>query len=173
MSMLGNISQIEKLTARHEVVGFKCGQHSLDYFLRKHALKNRLDDLSQTYVVHRQWVVLGYYTLVYSTVSLEDAAPSIVEGITSSYPVPVMLLARWAVDKREQGHGIGRSLLKDAFLRTQQAAEIGGLRAMLVDAIDDRMARSYEKMGFSSCPVGTRKLMLSIDDIRVGLHPQQ
>jgi GNAT superfamily N-acetyltransferase len=165
------ISLVEKLAARHEVGKFKCGQNSLDHFLRRHALRNQLGDISQTYVVHRDYVVLGFYTLVYGSISLDEAAPETVEAITSSYPVPVMLLARWAVDKKEQGQGIGKALLKDAFLRTEQAADIGGLRAMLVDAIDDRMAEFYLALGFAACPVSNRKLMISIRSIRASLLP--
>ena len=166
-----NISAVEKLTARHQVGKFRCGENKLDHPLRKYALQNQLADLSQTYVVHREYVVLGYYTLVYGAISLDEAAPQVVEGIRSPFPVPVMLLALWAVDKKEQGQGIGKALLKDAFLRTEQAADIGGLRATLVDAIDDRMAKFYQDIGFSVCPVGVRKLMISIADIRASLLP--
>lgn len=165
------ISPVEKLTILHQVSGFKCGHNSLDHFLRKYALANSSNDLAQTYVVHREQVVLGYYTLVYGTISLDEAATEIVEGITSPYPVPVMLLARWAVDKNQQRQGIGKALLKDAFLRTEQAADIGGLRAMLVDAIDDRMAQYYRNLGFSVCPNDLRKLMMPIRAIRASLPP--
>jgi GNAT superfamily N-acetyltransferase len=82
-----------------------------------------------------------------------------------------MLLACWAVHKQEQHRGIGRALLKDAFLRTVQAADIGGLRAILVDAIDDRMALFYRNHGFQDCPVGEHKLMISIQDVRMSLTP--
>ena len=164
-------SPVEKLTARHEVSNFKCGQNSLDYFLRKYALENQTKDLSQTYVTHRDQAVLGYYTLVYSSIAL-DATPSpITEGMPPHRPVPVMLLACWAVHKQEQHRGIGRALLKDAFLRTVQAADIGGLRAILVDAIDDRMALFYRNHGFQDCPVGEHKLMISIQDVRMSLTP--
>jgi GNAT superfamily N-acetyltransferase len=163
------LSPVEKLTAQHEVSKFKCGQHSLDHFLRKHALKKQLEDLSQTYIVHRDYVALGFYTLVFSSIGLDAAPPQITDGMPSHYPVPVMILARWAVDKKEQGQGIGKALLKDAFLRTAQAADIGGLRAILVDAIDDKMEVFYQTLGFRVCPVGVRKLMISIQDVRASL----
>jgi len=137
-------------------------------FLRKHALSNQLADLSRTYVVHREQVVLGYYTLVYGSIAMDVSPASITEGMPSHYPVPVMILARWAVAKTEQRHGIGKALLKDAFLRTLQAADIAGLRAILVDAIDNNMAIYYQARGFALCPVGERKLklMISIQDVR-------
>jgi GNAT superfamily N-acetyltransferase len=148
---------------------FKCGQNSLDYFLRKYAFENQTKDLSQTYVTHRDQAVIGYYTLVYSSIALDDAAPTIAEGMPPHRPVPVMLLACWAVHKQEQRRGIGRALLKDAFLRTAQAADIGGLRAILVDAIDERMELFYRTHGFQACPVRDHKLMISIQDVRASL----
>jgi hypothetical protein len=72
MSTTNNIAQIEKLTSLHEVKKFKCGEHSLDPFIRRHALNNQLTDSSQTYVAHRNQVVIGYYTLVYGNISLND-----------------------------------------------------------------------------------------------------
>ena len=111
MSAPQGISPIEKLTANHQVKQFRCGKNSLDHFLRSHALKNQLAESSQTYVVHRDLFVLGYMTLAFGSVSLSEAPVSIAENLPTSYPVPVMILARWAVDKTEQKHGIGRSLL--------------------------------------------------------------
>jgi GNAT superfamily N-acetyltransferase len=85
------------------------------------------------------------------------------------YPVPVMLFARFAVDRKMQGRGIGTALLKDAFLRTVAASEIGGLAAILVDAIDDRMVAFYRNYGFKECPAGERKLMISMRGVRAHL----
>jgi GNAT superfamily N-acetyltransferase len=87
----------------------------------------------------------------------------------TNYPVPVMLFARFAVDKKMQGRGIGKSLLKDAFLRTVEASEIGGLAAILVDAIDDKMVIFYREYGFIECLAGERKLMIPIKDVRAHL----
>ncbi len=163
------ISLVEKLSADHQVRDFKCGRNSLDLFLRSYALVNQRADSSQTYVVHQDGVVVGYYSLVFSSVKLEDAPVAIQAAMPGNYPVPVMLFARFAVDKKVQGCGIGKALLKDAFLRTVQASEIGGLAAVLVDAIDDRMVEFYKNLGFKECPIGERKLMMAIDDVRASL----
>ena len=125
---------------------------------RRHALNNQLTGSSQTCVAHRNLVVIGYYTLVYGNISLDDPPPSIREGMPSAFPVPVMVFARWAVDQNEQNKGIGRALLKDAFLRTAAAADIGGLRAILVDAFNEKMVMEYKKLGFIECPVGELRL---------------
>jgi GNAT superfamily N-acetyltransferase len=160
------ISFVEKLAAHHHVRDFKCGKNSLDLFLRKYALVNQRADSSQTYVVHLDYVVMGYYSLVFSSINQESAPASIQAEMPANYPVPVMLFARFAVDKKMQGRGIGTALLKDAFLRTVEASEIGGLAAILVDAIDDKMVEFYRKYGFKDCPVGERKLMIPMRGVR-------
>ena len=104
-------------------------------FYSQYALVNQRADSSQTYIVHHDNVVMGYYSLVFSSVQQEDASQAIRESMPGVYPVPVMLFARFAVDKKLQGRGVGTSLLKDAFLRTVEASEIGGLAAILVEML--------------------------------------
>lgn len=163
------ISLVEKLAARHNVRDFKCGKNPLDLFIRRNALRNQGSDSTQTYVVHLENAVLGYYSLAFGSVRLDESPVSIQATMPPHYPVPVMLFARFAVDKKMQGRGIGRALLKDAFLRTVEASEIGGLAAILVDAIDDKIVAFYQSYGFRRCPVGERRLMVSIKDVRAWL----
>jgi predicted N-acetyltransferase YhbS len=165
------ISPVEKLTAQHQLKKFRCGENSLDHFLRKHALVNQLAESSQTYVVHRDQEVLGYMTLVFGSIGPEDAPAAVAEAMPKNFPIPVMILARWAVDKHEQNKGIGKGLLKEALLKTLAAAEIAGLRAIVVDAINDKMAAYYKGIGFVECPVGPRKLLMDIEVIRVSIVP--
>src|ERR1700730_210307 len=89
-----DLSGVEKLTAHHDVGAFTCGSHTLDFWLRKYALANQSAANSpQTYVVHRRGIVVGYYSLVYGEVSLEDCPPRIKESMPSRYPVPVIKMA--------------------------------------------------------------------------------
>jgi GNAT superfamily N-acetyltransferase len=169
MSSSLEISLVEKLAIHHKVRDFKCGKNSLDLFIRKYALVNQRADSSQTYVVHLENLVMGYYSLVFSSVRQEDSPAPIQSVMPASYPVPVMLFARFAVDRKMQGQGIGTSLLKDAFLRTVEASQIGGLAAILVDAIDDKMVAFYKNYGFEECPAGERRLMITIRDVRTHL----
>jgi GNAT superfamily N-acetyltransferase len=169
MSSPLEISLVEKLTAHHQVRDFKCGKNSLDLFIRKWALVNQRADSSQTYVVHQNNVVMGYYSLVFSSIKPENAPVSIQTEMPANYPVPVMLFARFAVDRELQGRGIGTSLLKDAFLRTSEASEIGGLAAILVDAINDKMVTFYKNYGFADCPSGERRLMIAMKDVHAHL----
>jgi predicted N-acetyltransferase YhbS len=177
MSMHSNIenpselSQVEKLAVDHNVEKFACGSYTLDYWLRKHALANQsLANSPQTYVVHRGGKVVGYYSLVYGEVSLQECPPRVRESMPSRYPVPVIKMARLAVDRKEQGSGLGTALMKDAFLRIISAAEIAGLRAVVVDALDEKAKRFYrEKFGFDESPIGPLQLFLRIDDVRAAM----
>jgi GNAT superfamily N-acetyltransferase len=164
----GNFSGVEKLTAAHDVGAFNCGSHTLDLWLRKYALANQSTVNSpQTYVVHRRGIVVGYYSLVYGEVSLEQCPPRIRDAMPSRYPVPVIKMARLAVDKTEQGHGLGKALMKGMFLRSIAAAEIAGLRAIVVDALDQEAKRFYcERFAFDESPIGALQLFLRIDDVR-------
>jgi GNAT superfamily N-acetyltransferase len=166
MNIPSSISIVEKLAVHHQTSTFKCGKNSLDLFIRKHALINQRANSSQTYVVHLDNVVMGYYSLVFSSVKQEDSPAPIQAAMPANYPVPVMLFARFAVEKKFQGRGLGKALLKDAFLRTVGASEIGGLAAILVDAIDDKMVAFYKNYGFTECPAGERTLMIAMKDVR-------
>jgi GNAT superfamily N-acetyltransferase len=169
MKSLSNVPLIEKLSSQHQTRLFKCGRNSLDLFIRKHALINQHANSSQTYVVQQDGIVIGYYSLSFSSVRWEDAPPAIQAEMPSNYPIPVMLFARFAVHREFQGQGLGQALLKDAFLRTVWASEIGGLAAILVDAIDEKVVAYYRSYGFTECPAGERKLMISMKDVRAHL----
>jgi GNAT superfamily N-acetyltransferase len=162
----GALSGVEKLNGAHLVKNFKSGKHSLDLFIRRHALRNQEAGSSQTYVVHRSGPVVGYYSLTVASVDQQDCPPAITDEMPPGYPIPVILLARLAVDRREQGRGLGGALLKDAFYRIASAAEIVGARAVLVHAIDSEAKSFYERFNFDEFPAGTLHLMLSMKDVR-------
>lgn len=84
-------------------------------------------------------------------------------------PVPVMVIARLAVDQTLQGKAIGPALLRDAVLRILQAAEIAGMRAILVHAISERAKRFYEKWGFIPSPIDPMTLMITVAEARRAL----
>ncbi len=155
---------IEKLLATHLVDGFDCGKEPLNNFLRRFALVNQRNGSSRTYVACRSKSVVGYYSLAVGSVMYEAAPGRITKGL-ARHPVPVMLLTRLAVDLTEQGTGIGRGLLKDALLRTIQAADIAGIRALLVHAKDASARTWYLKYDFESSPTDPLHLFLLLKDI--------
>lgn len=155
-----SLSPIGKLTATHDFSGFDCGKEPLNHFLQRHALASQSGHASVTYVACRGRRVVGYYSLATGSVMHEHAPERVKKG-QPKYDIPVMLLARLAVDASEQGRG----LLKDALLRTAQAAEIAGIRALLVHAKDDEARRWYEQFDFEPSPTDPLHLFLVMKDL--------
>src|SRR5262249_50620581 len=139
------------LTPDHDCDAFDCGSEPLNRYLKRFAWVNQQAGAARTYVATRDRRVVGYYTLAYGAVE-HAAAPERVRKGLARHPIPVMLLARLAVDRSEQGHGLGRGLLKDALLRTLQAADLAGLRAVLVQAKDEAAKAFYERYDFAPSP---------------------
>lgn len=119
----------------------------------------------QTYVCCKDGAVAGFYSLVVGSVEPASAAARVVKGL-ARHPVPVMILARLGVDLQHQGYGLGRALLKDALLRTLQAADIAGIRALLVHAKDDAARDWYLHWGFEASPTDPYHLFLLLKDLK-------
>jgi GNAT superfamily N-acetyltransferase len=162
-----DISAPEHLTAAHDVSAFDSGMPDMDDWLRKRALANEETGASRTYVVCTGGRVVGYYALASGGVAQAQAPGRVRRNMPD--PVPVMILGRLAVDRAWQGHGLGRGLLRDAVLRTLQAAEIGGIRAILVHAISEDAKRFYERYGFRDSPVDPMTLMITVADAEKAL----
>jgi GNAT superfamily N-acetyltransferase len=156
---------IEKLRRDHAIDAFDCGQADLNSWLLKHALQNQGANAAQTYVGLVEGVVVGYYSLAVGHVEYAEAPERLQKGL-ARHPVPIMLLARLAVHKDWQKKGVGRGLLKDAVLRTLQAADIAGIRALAVHAKDDSARRYYEQFGFVASPTDQFHLFVLLKDIR-------
>ena len=157
--------RIEKLRRDHPIDAFDCGQEDLNQWLRKHALQNQGAGAAQTYVGLVGEVVIGYYSLAVGQIEYNDAPERLRKGL-ARYPVPIMLLARLAVDKNWQKKGVGRALLRDAVLRTMQAADIAGIRALAVHAKDEQARRYYEQFDFVVSPADPLHLLVLLKDIR-------
>jgi GNAT superfamily N-acetyltransferase len=156
---------IEKLRRDHPIDAFDCGQELLNQWLRKHALQNQGAGAAQSYVGLMSGVVIGYYSLAVGQIEYIDAPERLRKGL-ARHPVPIMLLARLAVDKNWQKNGVGRALLRDAVLRTLQAAEIAGIRALAVHAKDDAARRYYEQFDFEASPADPLHLLVLLKDVR-------
>ena len=168
-SEAGALSQVEKLAASHSLDAFDCGKEPLDRFLKRFAFTNQKSGSAQTYVVCRgEARVVGYYSLAVGAVEHADAPERIGKGL-AKHPIPVMLLARLAIDRTEQGRGLGKALLKNALLRTVQAADIAGIRALLVHAKDDDARAWYESLDFDPSPTDPYQLFLLMKDLRAVL----
>lgn len=162
--------RIEKLQPQHVVTEFDCGSEPLNRFLTRFALTNQLAGGAQTYVALTQQTVVGYYSLAVGQVAYDDAPSRLRKGL-ARYPVLIMLLARLAVSIDWQGQGLAKGLLKDAMKRTLQAADIAGIRALVVHAKDENAQQFYEHFGFAPSPIEPLDLFLLIKELkRVALH---
>jgi GNAT superfamily N-acetyltransferase len=157
----------EHLTAAHDVSAFDSGVPELDDWFRKRALANEDTGASRTYVVCAGGRVVGYYALATGSVAHEQALGRVRRNMPD--PVPVMILGRLAVDRAWQGRSLGSSLLRDAVLRTLQAAKIGGIRAILVHAISEEARRFYQRHGFGTSPVDPLTLMITVAEAEKAL----
>jgi GNAT superfamily N-acetyltransferase len=162
--------RIEKLTSGHVVERFDCGREALNRFLIRHALQNQQAGASRTYVALADDEVVGYYTLVFGQVEYATAPERLKKGL-ARHPVPIMLLARLAIATHWQGKRLGSGLLKDAMLRTLEAAEIAGIRAFAVHAKDDEAKAFYEHFDFVPSPSDPYHLFRLLKDIRSLLKP--
>jgi GNAT superfamily N-acetyltransferase len=158
-------SSVRKLAATDQVDAFDCGEAALNQFLQRYALVNQKANTAQTYVCCQRDVVVGFYSLAVGSVD-PQAAPSRVTKGLASHPVPVMILARLAVDREHQRRGLGQALLKDALLRTAQAADIAGIRCLLVHAKDDAARQWYESWEFEPSPTDPYHLFLMLKDLK-------
>lgn len=157
--------RVEKLTRSHAVDRFDCGEEALNRFLVRFALSSQQANASQTYVGLADDAVIGFHTLVVGEVAYGDAPGRLTKGL-ARHPVPIMLLARLAVSNDWQGKGIGAGLLRDAVLRTLQAADIAGIRALAVHAKDDAARSFYRRFDFVESPTDPLHLFALIKDLR-------
>ena len=165
------LSGPEPLGEAHETALFDCGKPPLNEFLQKHALHAQRENTARSYVALRGLRVLGYYSLTSASIETGSAAGRITQG-KGRYPVvPATLLARLAVDRAEAGRGLGKALLKDAFVRFVSAQEIVASRVLLVHAIDDDARQFYKRFGFEASSADEYHLYLLTKDIKktVGL----
>jgi predicted N-acetyltransferase YhbS len=159
------LSRPEPLGADHQLEGFDCGKPALDDWLLRHARQAQGSGSAKTFVVADGARVAGYFSLTVGQVDTLDAPERIRKGM-GQYPVPVVILARLAVSRQDQGHGIGLGLLRDAIRRTMLIAEQAGIRAMLTHPIDEEAAKFYARFGFIASPLSAQQLLLLLKDAR-------
>jgi GNAT superfamily N-acetyltransferase len=166
--MSSEISSPQHLTSEHDVSDFDCGVPELDNWLKRRALQNEASRASRTFVIINDRRVVGYYALATGAVSQLQATGRVRRNMPE--PIPVMLLARLAVDRTHQGRGLGVALLKDALLRTLQASEIAGIRAVLLHAVSESSKSFYIHHGFAESPIDPMMMMLSLADLDKALR---
>lgn len=151
------------LAEHHRLDAFESGVASLDDWIRRRARANQASGASRTYVVAHGDKVVGYYALASGAMAILDAPGSIRRNMPD--PIPMAIMGRLAVDGHWQRRGLGVALLQDAVLRTAQAANIMGVRGLLVHAISDSAKRFYEAHGFVASPAHPMTLVLSLKGV--------
>jgi GNAT superfamily N-acetyltransferase len=167
MTILSSRWSIHQLNKSHDRSSFDCGSAALNTFLRQFARQNARDGLSRTYVACRpeSVSVSGFYTLASAQVDHAELAAAEKRGLPK-YPVPAILIARLAVDKTLHGAGLGRALLRDAFVRILGVAKDIGVRLVAVDAKDGAAQAFYERIGFALLEGSGRRLFLPVATLR-------
>jgi predicted N-acetyltransferase YhbS len=156
----------------HDKAGFDCGKQQLNEYLQKFARQTQERDGSRTYVALEGNQVIAYYTLVVGDVEWKDCPPELSKGL-GKYPIPVLIIARLAVDRRFHGAGLGIGMIKDAFNRALAVSDIAGVAAVIVDAKDKEAKAYYErkKIGFTPIPGDSMRLYIPISIIRANIKP--
>lgn len=154
----------------HDFDLFQSGNDTLDDWLRRRAHANQASGASRTYVIAEEWRVVGYYCLASGALDLADAPSSVRRNMPD--PIPMAVLGRLAIDRDWQGKGLGAALLQDAVLRSSQAADIMGIRGLLVHAISGEAKAFYEHYGFQCSPNHPMTLVLSLKGKRVRALPR-
>jgi GNAT superfamily N-acetyltransferase len=184
------ITPPEKLKKDHNVKKFNCGNPELNAWLQSAVAQDKVANTAITFVVRYRNKVIAYYSLAIGSIenqplqpetsrikkSIQRAKSRIKKRLQPSkkreknefeqQSIPVIIISRLAVDIKYQGLGIGKSLLKDAILRTLNASEQSGIKIIFVHAKDEKSLDFYHKFGFEPCPIDPFKMMLLLKNVQ-------
>ena len=154
----------ETLSIHHSCSDFLCGIASLDNWLKRRAYTNQISGATRTFVICVDNRVVGYYALASGAISIQSALGKFRRNMPD--PIPVVILARLAIDSSYQSQGLGRALFRDAALRVVQAADTIGIRGIIVHAISEEAKDFYLALGFILSPLEPMTLMITLNDLR-------
>jgi len=158
------LSAPEPLGPQHRIGDFNSGVASLDDWLKRRALTNQASGATRTFVVCESDKIVGYYALASGAVNVAVAPGRFRRNMPD--PIPVVVLARLAVDRAHQGRGLGRALVRDGARRVVHAADVIGIRGILVHAISGAAKAFYLGLGFEPSPIEPMMLMVTLADVR-------
>lgn len=160
---------------KHDRAAFSCGTARLDNFLKRTARKHQAGDFTRVWVATESGHtgILGYYALNAHALEGNDLPVHLTKNAPRLGGIPAVYLSMIAVDHYYQGQGIGRILLADALNRAADAADQIGLKAVVLDVIEDggaeiteRRRAFYAAMGFQSLPSRPLRMFISIETVR-------
>jgi GNAT superfamily N-acetyltransferase len=152
---------------RHEASGFSCGNELLDRWLIRYAGQNERRDAARTFVATTDdQNIYGYYALIAGQLAHHEATAQTRQGLSRHFPIPIVILARLAIDSSHQGRGLGATLLSDALARVCHASRQVAVRAVVVHAVDENAAAFYERFGFRALSATPTTLMVTLATLR-------
>ena len=154
----------QPIDEQHQIGSFDSGVPTLDDWLRRRARANQASGASRTYIVCEEQRVVAYHALASGAVAIETASARLRRNMPD--PVPVAVLGRLAVERSFQKHGLGRALVRDAATRVVQAADLIGIRGILLHAISPEAKAFYLALGFEASPLEPMTLMATLADIQ-------
>jgi GNAT superfamily N-acetyltransferase len=154
----------EPLNSEHSLADFICGIDALDDWLKRRAVANQTSGATRTFVVCVENKIVGYYALASGSISSQSVVGNFRRNMPN--PIPIVILARLAIDSSCQGRGLGRALFRDAALRVVQAADTIGIRGIIVHAISPEAKSFYLALGFNESPIEPMTLMITLNDLR-------
>ena len=158
------LSRPEPLADAHELNDFFSGVASLDEWLKRRARANQVSGASRTFVVADNHKAVGYYALASGAIAVDASVGRFRRNMPD--PIPVAVLGRLAVDRSQQGRGLGRALFRDCAMRVANAADTIGIRGIIVHAISEQAKAFYLALGFDASPKEPMMLMVTLADIR-------
>lgn len=161
------ISAPQPIEVKHQLATFRCGNASMDNWLKQRAMKNQKTGASRTFVCCENDSVCAWYSLASSAVMMVDAPVGFRRNMPD--PIPVVILGRLAVDATLQGQGIGRALVRDAGMRIIHVAETIGIRGLLVHALSKDAREFYLRVGFEPSPMDPMMLLVTLNDLQASL----
>jgi ribosomal protein S18 acetylase RimI-like enzyme len=159
-------TQPEPLRGKHAFDGFCCEENALDNWLHRHSGHAEAGGSARTFVTTDGERVIGYYALAIGQVEPDDATERLLKGQPAKRPIPILVLARLAVDREHKSRGVGRSLLQDALLRCAAVAKSVGVRAVVAHTNEEASA-FYDRFGFESSPTDPLHRILLMKDLQL------
>jgi len=163
---VGRVTAPEPLSSVHQLAEFVSGEAVLDEWLKQRGLKNQALGAARTFVICKTGTkqVAGFYSLATGSVNHTQATGNLRRNMPD--PIPVIILARLAVDVSLRGNGLGADLLHDAVLRCYRVAENIGVRAIMVHALTEEAKAFYIHHGFKASQTQERTLFLRLPQWR-------
>jgi len=158
------LARPEPLADAHELGDFFSGVDSLDDWLKRRARSNQVSGASRTFVLANNHKVVGCYALASGAIAVASSVGRFRRNMPD--PIPIAVLGRLAIDRSQQGRGLGRALFRDCALRVAHAADTIGIRGIVVHAISDQAKAFYQALGFDPSPKEPMTLMVTLGDMR-------